>query len=309
MSLHGDDEDLATLQARIAELTGIINANAANRVDPNRPLREYTAPRADDIHLGYTTPDIRADEYQINPAWISSIQRTLFHGYLNEDAVQHLANFEELCLTQKVRTISNDDLKRMTFTFTLADKAKNWIRSQRPDNMDTWAKISNAFLNKFFPPGKTDGIRHQIHNFRQEYDETLADAWDRFNELRRSCPHHGIQEWSLLRIFYGGLCNNDRQILDAAAGGSLCERHIDEGFRLIDSMALNQTQFHKPREDLAYINAKMNKVEGKDKLLEEIAELKKQIANLAVNSVNSNPSPPNSQFIPAIIVVEMIICR
>ena len=124
MSIHGEEEDLATLQARVAELTEIINANAANRVDPNRPLREYTAPRADDIHLGYRAPEIRADEYQINPAWIASIQRSLFNGHPSEDAVQHLANFEELCLTQKVRTISNDDLKRMTFTFTLAARQR-----------------------------------------------------------------------------------------------------------------------------------------------------------------------------------------
>jgi hypothetical protein len=194
-----------------------------------------------------------------------------------------------------------DNLKRMTFTFILADKAKNWIRSQRPENMDTWPKMSNAFLNQFFPPGKTDGIRHQIHNFKQSYDETLADAWNRFNELRRSCPHHGIPEWSLLRIFYSGLSNNDRLILDAAAGGSLCERAIDEGFKLIDNMALNQTQFHKPREDPAYLNAKMNKVDASDKVLEEIAALKKQIANLSINAVNSNSnssSNSNSQFIP-----------
>ena len=187
----------ADLQARIAELTAELerrNAEVYGHLDPNRPIKDYTAPRADAIQFGYTVPNVMADEYQISPGWINSIQRSLFHGLSHEDAVQHLANFEEMCGMVKIRTLSQEDLKRMTFTFTLADRAKNWMRSQRPDNMDTWAKISNAFLCQFFPPGKTEGIRHQIHNFKQGYDENLAQAWERFNELRRSCPHHGIQD-------------------------------------------------------------------------------------------------------------------
>ena len=48
--------------------------------DANRPLRDFTAPRAEEIHLGYTAPTINAEEYQIPPAWVSMVQRNLFHG-------------------------------------------------------------------------------------------------------------------------------------------------------------------------------------------------------------------------------------
>jgi Retrotransposon gag protein len=200
-------EDAKDLQTRIDALTARLEqAQAVNRDrvagDPNRPLRDYTSLRVDEIHLGYTAPNILAEEYQIPPGWINMVQRSLFHGLAYEDATQHLANFEEICTMLKVETISQEDLKRMAFTFSLADKVKNWIRGQRPENMDTWAKIANAFLNRFFPPSKTSSIRHQIHNFQQGGDKMMSEAWEHFNELQRSCPHHGIEAWSLLQIFY-----------------------------------------------------------------------------------------------------------
>jgi hypothetical protein len=57
------NNDVVALRARIVELE---NANALggnNNMDLNRPLREYTAPQADGIHLGYAVPNIRAEEF------------------------------------------------------------------------------------------------------------------------------------------------------------------------------------------------------------------------------------------------------
>jgi hypothetical protein len=89
--------------------------------NPNRPLRDFTAPKADEIQLGYTAPNILAEEYQIPSEWINAVQRTLFHRLSHEDATQHLANFEELCSMLKIRTITQEDLKRIAFTFSLAE--------------------------------------------------------------------------------------------------------------------------------------------------------------------------------------------
>jgi hypothetical protein len=36
--------------------------------DVNRSLRDFTAPRAYEIHLGYTAFNINVEEYQIPPA-------------------------------------------------------------------------------------------------------------------------------------------------------------------------------------------------------------------------------------------------
>jgi hypothetical protein len=58
------------------------------------------------------------------------VQRNLFHGLPYEDATQHLTDFEKIYGTIKMHTISDEDLKKMAFTFSLVDKAKSWIMGQ-----------------------------------------------------------------------------------------------------------------------------------------------------------------------------------
>ncbi|XP_078169258.1 uncharacterized protein LOC144563653 [Carex rostrata] len=298
MSTGNENARLENLQRerdQMAHELQLLRAAAVDRqnnevADANRPLRDFTAPRAEKIHLGYTAPTINAEEYQIPPAWVSMVQRNLFHDLPHEDATQHLANFEEICTTIKVQTVSPEDIKVMAFTFSLADKAKGWIRGQRPENMNTWPKVANAFLNKFFPPSKTNSLRHQIHNFRQKGDETMSEAWERFQELQRCCPHHGIEGWNLLQIFYNSLMPHDKGMLDAAAGGSLMNKGAVDGYKLVDDMALNQSQWHNPRETPIIMQRGMKEVNSNQTLAAEIAALNRKIDQLSVNSVN-NSSP------------------
>jgi Retrotransposon gag protein len=161
-------DETTNLQLKITALTAQLeqaNRNRANVEDnPNRPLRNFTAPKADEIQLGHTAPNILTEEYQIPSRWINAVQRTLFHGLLHEDETQHRAHFEEPCSMLKIRTITQED------------KAKNWIRGQKPKNMDTWAKIADTFLNRFFPRSKTSSIRHKIHNFQQRGDKMICEV-------------------------------------------------------------------------------------------------------------------------------------
>ncbi|GKC87471.1 hypothetical protein Tco_1148120, partial [Tanacetum coccineum] len=53
----------------------------------------------------------------------------------------------------------------------------------------------------------------------QKFDETFYEAWDRFNDLLRGCPHHGFSELHQLDTFYNALNSNDQDSLNSAAGG------------------------------------------------------------------------------------------
>ncbi|GJZ20488.1 hypothetical protein Tco_0557078 [Tanacetum coccineum] len=46
------------------------------------------------------------------------------------------------------------------------------------------------------------------------------EAWDRFNDLLRGCPHHGFSELHQLDTFYNALNSNDQDSLNSAAGAS-----------------------------------------------------------------------------------------
>ena len=67
------------------------------------------------------------------------------------------------------------------------------------------AKCSKAFLEKFFPIGKTNALRGKISNFQQQKGETILEAWECFQEYILDYLHHGMEDWLLMQGFYHGL--------------------------------------------------------------------------------------------------------
>nr|GEY60834.1 reverse transcriptase domain-containing protein [Tanacetum cinerariifolium] len=82
-------------------------------------------------------------------------------------------------------------------------------------------KITSTMkVPNFFPPSKTTNLRNEITRFQQRFDESFYEAWDRFNDLRRACTHHGFSELHQLDTFYNALNVNDQDSLNSAAGGT-----------------------------------------------------------------------------------------
>ncbi|GJT03227.1 reverse transcriptase domain-containing protein [Tanacetum coccineum] len=55
---------------------------------------------------------------------------------------------------------------------------------------------------------------------KKKFDETFYEAWDRFNDLLRGCPHHRFSELHQLNTFYNALNLNDQDSLNSVAGVS-----------------------------------------------------------------------------------------
>nr|GEX11558.1 reverse transcriptase domain-containing protein [Tanacetum cinerariifolium] len=88
----------------------------------------------------------------------------------------------------------------------------------------TWEDLVSKFINQFFPPSKTTYLRNEIKNFLQKPNETFNEAWERFKDLLRQCPHHGFSELHQLDTFYNALNPNDQDALDSAAGGNFLDK-------------------------------------------------------------------------------------
>ncbi|GJY62546.1 reverse transcriptase domain-containing protein [Tanacetum coccineum] len=58
----------------------------------------------------------------------------------------------------------------------------------------------------------------------KKFDEDVYEAWDRFNDLLRGCPHHGFSELHQLDTFYNSLNSNDQDSLNSAAGGNFLDK-------------------------------------------------------------------------------------
>ena len=87
--------------------------------------------------------------------------------------------------------------------------------------------------------GKTNALRGKITSFQQQHDESIPEAWERFQDYILECPHHG--SWLLMQTFYHGLDNSARETMDAAAGGAFLSLTISQATTLVEKMASNQS--------------------------------------------------------------------
>ncbi|GKD68115.1 reverse transcriptase domain-containing protein [Tanacetum coccineum] len=79
---------------------------------------------------------------------------------------------------------------------------------------------STSVKLRLFPFSLECAARNEITRFQQRFDETFYEAWDRFNDLLRACPHHGFSELHQLDTFYNALNSNDQDSLNSATGES-----------------------------------------------------------------------------------------
>ncbi|GKB98130.1 reverse transcriptase domain-containing protein [Tanacetum coccineum] len=116
--------------------------------------------------------------------------------------------------------VPSTSVKLLLLPFSLEGAARIWLEKEPPRSILTWDDLVSKFINKFFPPSKTTNLRNEITRFQQRFDETFYEAWDRFNDLLRACPHHGFSELHQLDTFYNALNSNDQDSLNSAAGVS-----------------------------------------------------------------------------------------
>ncbi|GKA42014.1 hypothetical protein Tco_0734674 [Tanacetum coccineum] len=72
-------------------------------------------------------------------------------------------------------------------------------------------------------------------DFSKNLMRRFYEAWDRFNDLLRGCPHHGFSELHQLDTFYNALNSNDQDSLNSAAGGNFLDKMPRECLKIIES--------------------------------------------------------------------------
>ncbi|GJZ91230.1 reverse transcriptase domain-containing protein [Tanacetum coccineum] len=143
--------------------------------------------------------------------------------------------FNKITSTLKFLNAPSTSVKLMLFPFSLEGAARIWLEKEPPRSILTWDDLVSKFINKFFPPSKTTNLRNEITRFQQRFDETFYEAWDRFNDLLRACPHHGFSELHQLDTFYNALNSNDQDSLNSATGGNFLDKMPRDCLRIIES--------------------------------------------------------------------------
>ncbi|GKA29792.1 reverse transcriptase domain-containing protein [Tanacetum coccineum] len=138
-----------------------------------------------------------------------------------DDPHSHIRWFNKIISTLKYKNVPHDAIKLMLFPFSLEGAARIWLEKEPPRSINTWEDLVSKFVKYFFPPSKTTNLKNDITNFQQRFDETFSEAWDRFKDLPRKCPHHGFSELHQIDTFYNALTQSNQDSLNAAAGGNL----------------------------------------------------------------------------------------
>ncbi|GJS53406.1 reverse transcriptase domain-containing protein [Tanacetum coccineum] len=103
---------------------------------------------------------ILAENFELKHGLLNLVTSKQFYGFEKEDPHAHIRGSPDLA------------------------------RKEPPRSILTWEDLVSKFINHFFPPSKTTNLRNEITNFQQHFDESFCEAWDRFKDLLRACPHH-----------------------------------------------------------------------------------------------------------------------
>ncbi|GKD83542.1 MAK10-like protein, partial [Tanacetum coccineum] len=116
-------------------------------------------------------------------------------------------------------------------------------------SITTWEDLTTRFLAQFFPPGRTAKLCNDILMFQQHQRESLLEVWTRFKDLLQKVPHHGIDLWLQVQIFYDHVNPVTRRTIDQSAGGNLRERNTKESWELLEDLALHDNEsWNDPRD-------------------------------------------------------------
>ena len=138
-------------------------------------------------------------------------------------------------------------LRLRLFFLSLCDRAKHWLTSQPSDSITSWNDLLQKFLTKFFSPVKIAQLVEEINTCRQLEGENLAEAWERFHELLRRCPHHRLTRWMQVHTFYNSLRDAIKRVIDASVGGALMKKTTDQAYEILEDAATNTNQWPRDR--------------------------------------------------------------
>ncbi|GJT51618.1 zinc finger, CCHC-type containing protein [Tanacetum coccineum] len=177
--------------------------------NPIRTLGDYFKPS----HEGYRNTIELLEGKNMVPLRSDTIRLVQngcsFHGLWSEDLNQHLNDFLKLVDSLDLNGDNRERTRLRLFQFSLRDQASNWLEHLSAGSIKTWEDLTTRFLAQFFPPGRTVKI----------------------------FPHHGIDLWLQVQIFYDRINEALNKTIDYAAEGRLRKLSAEKGWATIEKLA------------------------------------------------------------------------
>ncbi|GJZ01776.1 reverse transcriptase domain-containing protein [Tanacetum coccineum] len=177
-------------------------------------IEQYIALIPDDIKPGIVNPKIGDDvEFEINANFMRELQHKLFVSTDDEDAYEHVRTVLEIVDLFHFPGVTHDEIMLRVFLITLKGRALRWKNRLPAGTIITWDLLRKEFIWRYYHPFITAKKLEKIRIFKQERDETLYHAWERYNDLLYQCLLHDLNYQQKVHILYTGLGISTRKIL------------------------------------------------------------------------------------------------
>ncbi|GJY50981.1 reverse transcriptase domain-containing protein [Tanacetum coccineum] len=123
-------------------------------------------------------------------------------------------------------------------------------------------------------------LRNEITRFQQRFDESFYEAWDRFNDLLRACPHHGFSELHQLDTFYNALEHNDARFIEIPPRCNFLDTMPLRMSKIIESKSKVRNSRSKP------VVAKVSTSTSTSGISPDVSELKDMVKALLLDKKN-----------------------
>ncbi|GJW67486.1 reverse transcriptase domain-containing protein [Tanacetum coccineum] len=148
------------------------------------------------------------------------------------------------------------------------------LESENPHaHINSFKRITSTLRFRNVP---NDVIKLMMFPYSLEGAAKTCEAWERFKEMLRACPHHGFTELTQVDTFYNGLNDNDQDSLNAAAGGNLLSKTTREALNIIENKSKVRYSRNKPNASRMNTTSK----ESVSKTDERIDKLADQLSTL-----------------------------
>nr|GEX69168.1 zinc finger, CCHC-type [Tanacetum cinerariifolium] len=187
------------------------------------------------------------------------------------------------------------------------------LRSEDPNQLlkDFLKLVDSLDLdgkNKERTRGRTAKLHNDMLMFQQQHGESLSEAWTRFKDLLKKVPHHGIDLWLQVQIFYDHIDCTTQKGIDYATGGRLRKLRPDKAWDTIVRLAQYKNEgwndtFTSDEVNFSYENPNVEQllkiIERKvDILMKDVISLmgnSKGIFQLTTNQMCQPPTEPSQQ--------------
>ncbi|GJT51349.1 hypothetical protein Tco_0977506 [Tanacetum coccineum] len=184
-----------------------------------RTMAELLCAPTEDYVEAIVVPPIPAEYFKLKNSLINLVTSKQFFSFEKEDPHAHIRYFNKITSMLKYKDVPETSIKLMIFPFSIDGPARIWLDKEPYRFILTWDDL---------------------------FEETFSEAWDRFKDLIRVCPHHGFNELHILDTFYNGLNPSDQDSLNSAAGGNLLERSAQDVLKIIENKSKVCNSRNKP---------------------------------------------------------------